>query len=253
MKYEVIRSNGMVSLGIIEADYKDLLGKLRGSGLIVRKYKGEAETTLTVETIENLKDPFSDTAHVPIHSQKELDKPAQVKLCNLGIVEVDIDPETPLQSAYKQHDTPILGFKNTVFTNMYPCSIVINHSTLGTLKFRCVESAYMACKCADVRDIKQFTCMDGYRAKQEGKTVKLADGWEGRKLKVMEYLLTKKFQIPELKVALLATGDGYLEETNYWHDNFWGNCSCAKCTKFEGANNLGKLLMKVRAELQEVN
>ena len=48
----------------------------------------------------------------------------------------------------------------------------------------------------------------------------------------------------DLKEKLLATGDAYLEETNHWHDTFWGVC------KGKGQNHLGKILMEVREELK---
>jgi hypothetical protein len=41
---------------------------------------------------------------------------------------------------------------------------------------------------------------------------------------------------------LLATGDMELIEDNDWDDTYWGVCNGA------GENNLGKLLMKIRAE-----
>jgi predicted NAD-dependent protein-ADP-ribosyltransferase YbiA (DUF1768 family) len=42
---------------------------------------------------------------------------------------------------------------------------------------------------------------------------------------------------------LKATGDEELVEGNWWNDTFWGVCNGV------GENNLGKLLMKIRAEL----
>ena len=60
----------------------------------------------------------------------------------------------------------------------------------------------------------------------------------------MEQILWAKFeQNPGLKEKLINTGDAYLEETNTWNDTFWGVC------KGKGQNNLGKILMKIRAEL----
>ena len=50
-----------------------------------------------------------------------------------------------------------------------------------------------------------------------------------------------------LKALLLATGDAELQEGNTWNDTFWGVSS--KTGK--GKNTLGKILMKVRGELQQ--
>jgi hypothetical protein len=41
-----------------------------------------------------------------------------------------------------------------------------------------------------------------------------------------------------------------LIEGNWWHDNFYGSCTCNKCVN-KGENNLGKILMKIREELLE--
>lgn len=47
----------------------------------------------------------------------------------------------------------------------------------------------------------------------------------------------------DLKAKLLETGDAELVESNWWHDYFWGVCNG------RGENHLGKILMKIRAEL----
>ena len=64
--------------------------------------------------------------------------------------------------------------------------------------------------------------------------------------KVMLNFLRIKFMNAELRDKLLETGDSVLIEGNTWHDNYWGNCSCAKCKDIEGKNMLGRLLMQVR-------
>ena len=63
----------------------------------------------------------------------------------------------------------------------------------------------------------------------------------------MEALLFLKFggKDPLLTRELIATGHLDLIEGNTWNDTFWGVCDGA------GENNLGKLLMKVRASLLE--
>jgi ribA/ribD-fused uncharacterized protein len=68
--------------------------------------------------------------------------------------------------------------------------------------------------------------------------------WEARKLRVMHEIVWAKFsQNPELAKKLLATGDRYLEETNWWGDKVWG------VYRGEGQNLTGKVLMDVRARL----
>jgi predicted NAD-dependent protein-ADP-ribosyltransferase YbiA (DUF1768 family) len=65
------------------------------------------------------------------------------------------------------------------------------------------------------------------------------------KLTVMETCVRYKFsQNTDLRAELIATGDAYLEEGNSWNDRYWGVCDG------QGENHLGKILMKVRAELR---
>ena len=68
--------------------------------------------------------------------------------------------------------------------------------------------------------------------------------WETRKERTMREVVWAKFsQNPELAKKLLATGDRYLEETNWWGDKIWGVHQGA------GKNLLGQILMETRAHL----
>ena len=58
-------------------------------------------------------------------------------------------------------------------------------------------------------------------------------------------------QNKDLQKKLLDTKDMELEETNWWHDNCWGNCVCDKCKDIIGENKLGKILMRIREELRK--
>ena len=60
-----------------------------------------------------------------------------------------------------------------------------------------------------------------------------------------EIVLAKFTQNPDLKEELLATGDEHLEEGNTWGDAIWGTVDGV------GENRLGKILMRVRDELNE--
>ena len=87
-------------------------------------------------------------------------------------------------------------------------------------------------------------------AKRMGRTVKLRPDWERVKVDVMRLGLILKFQNPDLKEKLLATGDEELIEGNWWCDNVWGSCHCDACFNTPGRNMLGMLLMDLRKELQ---
>ena len=110
-----------------------------------------------------------------------------------------------------------------------------------------VEHAYQAQKSADpavqkaVRD-----CAGPAAAKRMARLVPLREDWEHVKLQVMEDLLREKFSQEPERSILLATGREALIEGNWWHDIFWGQCPVGV-----GKNHLGRLLMKLRDELQD--
>jgi predicted NAD-dependent protein-ADP-ribosyltransferase YbiA (DUF1768 family) len=59
--------------------------------------------------------------------------------------------------------------------------------------------------------------------------------------KIMLEINQKKFHSNvDLMEKLLATGDKYLEETNWWRDDYWG------VWEGQGLNKLGRILMKIR-------
>lgn len=92
------------------------------------------------------------------------------------------------------------------------------------------------------------------KAKKLGRKWKLTPeelkAWDSRKVDVMRELVLRKFtEHTELRQWLVDTGSKLIIEGNWWHDNFWGDCFCIECYKI-GANNLGKILMDVRAVLK---
>lgn len=117
--------------------------------------------------------------------------------------------------------------------------------TLDGIQYPTVEHAYQAAKSLDPkeREIVKGASTPG-AAKQAGKKVTIRPDWDQVKISVMEDLLRQKFAEPTLKAKLIATGNVDLIEGNNWGDTFWG------VSKGKGENNLGKLLMKIRSELQ---
>lgn len=135
---------------------------------------------------------------------------------------------------------------NRFLSNFWPIDIEYEG-----LNYSSVEHAYQASKTTDLNHRKFISKLGKPGdAKRFGNKVKLIKGWDRIKIIVMEELLRKKFSNKELRDRLLKTGDEYLEEGNTWHDNFWGVCKCNRCYSKEGLNNLGKLLMKIRQDLQ---
>ncbi len=76
---------------------------------------------------------------------------------------------------------------------------------------------------------------------------KLRSDWETVKLEVMREALRAKFtQHPDLRAALLATGDARLVE-HTGNDRFWGDGGDG-----QGQNWLGKLLMELRETINQM-
>lgn len=78
--------------------------------------------------------------------------------------------------------------------------------------------------------------------------IELRKDWDEVRYETMLYGVRQKFNRHEhLKEMLLSTGTAKIVEGNWWHDIYFGVCSCGKCP--EGENNLGKILMTVRDEI----
>ncbi len=111
------------------------------------------------------------------------------------------------------------------------------------------EIVYQAMKASYTADKEMIlNAKNGYEAKKLGKTIKIRRDWDQIRLRVMTEIVETKFRDPELMKKLKATAPHELIEGNYWHDNYWGDCTCDKCKNIKGENNLGKILMKVREE-----
>lgn len=139
-------------------------------------------------------------------------------------------------------------------SNFYPykkggkfdCSLQIEYDGLV---FDCSECAYQAARTDDVEMKAKIAQMNPYDVVNMVKNneVVTKSSWDEEKLAVMYELAWQKFcNNQELREKLLATGDMLLEEGNTWGDVFWGICDGI------GENNLGKILMQVRANLQNM-
>lgn len=127
-------------------------------------------------------------------------------------------------------------------SNFYPSSIFDSND--GFI-YPTVEHFFQAKKSVILKERELISKADTPgQAKRMGRKVQLRSDWEDIKLLVMEDALRRKFSKQRFKVALLATGDEELVESNYWGDTFWGVCNGI------GENNLGKLLMKIREDFK---
>ena len=118
---------------------------------------------------------------------------------------------------------------------------------LDGVHYASVEHAYQAAKTNVKEERMQIrSCPTAGRAKQLGRHVTMRSDWHAVKLDVMYELVKQKFNNNVALASMLrGTGDAELEEGNYWNDTYWGVC------KGKGENHLGKILMRVRKELNE--
>ncbi len=113
-------------------------------------------------------------------------------------------------------------------------------------QYNSVEAAYQATKTTNpARRVPFQGDVAPSLARKMGQTLPIRTDWEEIKLKVMEDLCCIKFADPVLGRWLFDTGNEELVENCWWHDNFWGSCTCDRCGN-KGQNHLGKILMKIR-------
>lgn len=119
-------------------------------------------------------------------------------------------------------------------------------------KFKSVEHAYMSEK--NNSDEWKIACssssnLNAGLIKKLSKQIIIRADWDLVKFKVMNYCVRQKFKQEPFKSKLIATGKMFIQEGNYWGDKFWGVCLKTN----EGDNWLGKIIMNIRAELQDTN
>lgn len=125
-------------------------------------------------------------------------------------------------------------------SNFWPAVVLFEGETYPS-----VEHAYVAAKTLDLELRREIRTVNSPGSvKRIGRGITLRPDWEAVKLEVMEHLLREKFKDPTLRSQLIATADQELVEGNHWGDTFWGVC------RGVGQNNLGRLLMKIRSEVQ---
>lgn len=122
-------------------------------------------------------------------------------------------------------------------SNMYESPVRFTRDGIP-YTFRCVESAFQACKCPS--RMNEFINLNGYDAKKLGRRVELRPDWEDIKVDLMRFLLKLKFNQNLIIKLRLSELKGDIVEHNTWGDTFWGVCNGV------GENHLGKLLMDLR-------
>jgi len=140
------------------------------------------------------------------------------------------------------HTQPIGPFTGAFrfLSNFFPSPVEFEGLTYAT-----VEHAFQAAKTVNPVERERIRrCSTPGEAKRLGRKLTLRPDWKLIELEVMENLVRQKFtQHPRLRELLLRTDSRPLVEQNTWGDRFWGLYHGV------GENHLGRILMKVRAEL----
>lgn len=135
--------------------------------------------------------------------------------------------------------------EHAFLSNFHPSPI-----TVEGIEFPTIEHAFQAAKtnCQETKHKIAQKDTPGKAKRAGSKRGILPDfnqtTWEKNKIAVMTHLCRLKFQNPELRAKLEATGDQELQEGNNWNDTIWGISN--KTGK--GQNLLGKILMQIRQE-----
>lgn len=149
-------------------------------------------------------------------------------------------------SVIKSFDNDYQFLSNFYLTNIY----------YGEVIYPSLENAYQAQKTTIEAQRHRISLVSPGQAKVIGRNVKLRPDWESIKDAVMRDLINIKFSHGILANMLLSTGDAYLEEGNYWHDNYWGVCYCFRCQAKDqpkALNKLGQMLMEKRSQIRRSN
>ena len=113
------------------------------------------------------------------------------------------------------------------------------------VKFPTTEHAYQAMKVENEHFWRYVASdPDPMLAKKIGGACILRSDWEKIKDQIMYEVNVLKFQDLILRAKLIKTGGAELIEVNWWKDRHFGMC------EGRGENVLGKILMRIRAEIQ---
>jgi len=127
-------------------------------------------------------------------------------------------------------------------SNFWGCNVYYNN-----ILFPSAEHAYQINKINNIKIQKILVqILDVADIKRIGGVLQLRKDWDDIKDKIMYDIVSSKFKDKRLSEMLLKTGEQELIEGNTWGDIYWGVCDG------KGENKLGKILMKVRKEQNDI-
>lgn len=157
---------------------------------------------------------------------------------------IAIDMHGTIFACHLYDEYSVKGFRYDYYflSNFYNCDIKI-----AGITYKNAEAAFQSFKTLNLNIRKKFSDLKSNEAKKLGRQIKLRPDWEKIKDNIMHIVIKAKFeQNIDLKNKLINTKNLYLEETNSWHDTYWGVCNGI------GENKLGQILMKVREEFNKI-
>ena len=126
-------------------------------------------------------------------------------------------------------------------SNFWPVTIQYEGITYPS-----IEHFYVAMKTTDIELRREISELESAgRAKRFGRKIDIRPDWDDIKIQIMEFGLRQKYSQEPFKSKLLSTVGLDIQEGNTWGDTFWG----VDLNTGEGQNILGKLIMKIRKEL----
>lgn len=144
---------------------------------------------------------------------------------------------------------PIMGFFGDYrwLSNMVSCEV-----DLFGNKFKSSEHAYQAMKSTnDIDFVKIKNAKTSRLSKTIANSLPIRSDWDDVKDDYMFITLFSKFTQYPFSNRLRDTGDRMIVESNTWHDNYWGDCTCDDCKNIIGLNKLGRQLMRIRKLIAE--
>lgn len=129
-------------------------------------------------------------------------------------------------------------------SNFADCTIEYEGKTYPS-----VEHAYISAKSneSEWKDLCSSGEFNAGPLKKLSKEIELRDDWEKVKLEIMGKLLSNKFSQEPFKTKLIQTDNKYIEEGNWWGDEFWG----VSFKSGKGDNNLGRMIMLIRRLIKQ--
>lgn len=123
-----------------------------------------------------------------------------------------------------------------------------HHVTIWNWGFPNGEAAFHAFKDSDRAHWERLSrSLKPSDAKRLGRQCNLREDWDTFRLTAMKMVVAAKAtQHMDVLQLLWSTGEAELVEDNYWHDQFWGNCTCDKHRDIPGENHLGRAWMDLR-------